>query len=120
MRKGQKVRILANNQIGTIAERKLVCIHGKRMVLYLVKTKDGRLCWHQPESLGSTHEIVNVSFDNESTGQKLRVKVDWDHAGGIQMTMEDLSDIGLEKQKGVHVFLCCRLLEMFAKERTKV
>lgn len=88
----------------------------------VVPRKDGgrHLCWYQPESLGSTHEIVSISFDNESTGQKLRVKVDWDHAGGVQMTMEDLSDIGLEKQKGIHVFLCCRLLELFAKERTKV
>lgn len=117
MRKGQKVRILANNQIGMIAERRFVCIHGKRMVSYLVKMEDGRQCWYQPESLGSTHEIVNISFENESTGQKLRVKVDWGHAGDVRMAMEDLSGIGLEKQKGVHVFLACRLLELFAKER---
>lgn len=120
MRKGQKVRILANNQIGTIAERRFVCIHGTRMVSYLVRTEDVRQCWYQPESLGSTHEIVNVSFENETTGQKFRIKVDWNHAGGVRMNMEDLSDIGLEKQKGVHVFLGCRLLELFAKERTKV
>ena len=116
MRKGQKVRILANNQIGTIAERKFVCIHGKRMVSYLVKTEDGRQCWYQPESLGSTHEFVTISFENETREQKLRMKVDWDHAGEIHLEMDDLSDIGLEKQKGVHVVLACRLLEMFSKE----
>ena len=90
------------------------------MVSYLVKTKDGHQCWFRSESLGSTHEIVNVSFENESTGQKFRIKVDWDHGGGVRMTMEDLSDIGLEKQKGVHIFLGCRLLELFAKERKEV
>lgn len=62
MRKGQKVRVLADNRVGIVADSHFFHWGGKRMVQYQVKFKDtkGEAPWFPAEKLTTNLEEVTT------------------------------------------------------------
>lgn len=79
MKKGNKVRLLKDNSIGTITDITFFKTNGQKHVRFLVKKrgeKEGR--WFPEEDLGSVIEHCKITSEGEN-GQVIYANVDFNH-----------------------------------------
>lgn len=116
MRKGQKVRLLADNTVGTIADSTFFKLNGKKQVQYLVVTpKNRKGCWYPVEKLGSVMEAVKVTVKSES-GKEMIADIIRDHdKGKLDITITGNPE-NLKEHKGTHVQIMSCLLESLSKD----
>lgn len=76
MKKGQKIRVLADNRIGTIIDSHVIDHGGKRYVAHQVRfMKDkGAAPWFPADKLGSVTDKCTVTVTDEQ-GQSITMKV---------------------------------------------
>lgn len=75
MKKGQRVRILRTNEIGTIADSEFFKLNGQKHIRYRVVTRTNRQgCWYPAEQLGDVMERATVTIRNED-GRELILSV---------------------------------------------
>lgn len=116
MKKGQKIRILKDNSVGTIADSTFFILAGKKQVRYEVRKKgenDGR--WYPAEELAPVVEQLKVTVDG-SNGQQFfaDLAIDWSkEIMKIQVTgnPEDLKD-----HTGGHVRLMAAIIDSLKKD----
>ena len=120
MKKGQKVRVKADNRVGIVADSHFVNWGGKRLVQYQVKFPDtkGEAPWFPAEKLTTNLvEKVNVVF----TGEKgsLNVLLELDHSTGKHMhvTVTGTPE-NLKEHHGYHFTFASMFLERLHNEAT--
>ncbi len=111
MKKGQKVRVLADNRVGVIADSHFFHWGGKRMVQHQVKFPDtkGDAPWFPAEKL--TTKIVEET-SAVITGEKGIVYLTFsqDHAKGTSSLCMTGSPENLKEHRGTHVSLAFAML----------
>lgn len=116
MKKGQKVRILSNNTVGTIADSTFFTLNGKKHIRYEVRKKgekEGR--WYPAEELGLVEEPVKVTITG-SNGQQVffDLNINWDKESmTVKMTG---SPENLKEHKGIHLRVAYDILESFKRD----
>lgn len=116
MKKGQKIRILKDNSVGTIADSTFFILAGKKQVRYEVRKKgenDGR--WYPAEELAPVVEQLKITVDG-SNGQQFfaDLAIDWSkEVIRIQVTgnPENLKD-----HTGSHVRIMADIIDSFKKD----
>ena len=110
MKKGQRVRILRNNEIGTIADSEFFKLNGRKHIRYRVVTRTNRQgCWYPPEQLGDVMERATVTIRNED-GQELTLSVSRNYlTEKIKMKLTGQPQ-DLKEHEGLHIILMTDLL----------
>lgn len=116
MKKGQKVRVLADNRIGIIADSHFVYWGGKKLIQYQVKFPDtkGEAPWFPSDRLTTVLEeraVVSI------TGEKGRINFTYtvDH-DSKHTSLEIKSDNLANRQPlALHTFLANALLDGLSK-----
>lgn len=110
MRKGQRVRILRNNEIGTIADSEFFKLNGQKHIRYHVVTRTNRQgCWYSAEQLGDMTERATVTIRKDD-GQELTLSVSRNYLKeGLEMTLTGQPQ-NLKEHEGLHVMLMTNLL----------
>ena len=117
MKKGQKVRVLADNRVGIVADSHFFNWGGKRMVQHQVKFKDskGDDPWFPAEKLTTNLEEVNtITIVGEKGTLNLTYTVNHGEDGGSTLKMKG-SPENLKAHCGTHMFLANCLVEGLAK-----
>lgn len=112
MKKGNKVRLLKDNSIGTITDSTFFKTSGQKHVRFLVKKrgeKEGR--WFPAEDLGSVIEHCKITSEGEN-GQVIYANVDFNHERG-EATIHITADnpLNLKKHSGYHMKVLLFMLE---------
>lgn len=118
---GTRVRVLATNELGTIADKQLIRKNGQTKVycnVRLDKNPD-QDTWYFADQLGDTKDITTVTFADER-GRKLNMIVTqyYDKAPGkndmnVVLETEDGGNL-LEHEGGFHFCLAAMLLKALA------
>lgn len=115
MRKGQHVRILSNNAIGTIADCEFFKSNGQKQIRYLVVTQKNRQgCWYPIEKLGSITETIKVTIRAEN-GQELCADIVHNYEKSCMDIKITGSPQNLKEHKGMHVTVLSCLLAGLGK-----
>lgn len=78
MKRGQSVRILRTNQIGTIADVELIRKGGKVYKYCHVKTDAKPDLWLDSSELGDIVERARITFSGDN-GQEIYIDMEWNH-----------------------------------------
>lgn len=112
MRKGQKVRLLADDTIGTIADSTFFKLNGQKHIRYLVVTRKNKQgCWYPADKLGDVKALVNATIRNEDNKQEMYVRVCYDYEKKevtINMTGKPEN---LKEHTGLHVGVAICLID---------
>lgn len=115
MKKGQKVRILSNNAVGTITDSTFFTLYGKKQIRYEVHKKgeqEGR--WYPAEELGPVEELIKLSVTG-SNGQQFfaDLKINWGkETMSIQLTGNPTN---LREHSGSHLRVMAAIIDSFKK-----
>lgn len=111
MKKGQRVRILRNNEIGTIADSEFFKLNGQKHIRYRVVTRINRQgCWYPAEQLGDVMERATVTIRNED-GQELTLSVSRNYLKeSLEMKLTGQPHNLKEHDEGLHIMLMTNLL----------
>lgn len=112
MKKGQKVRILADNRIGIVADSHFINWGGKRLVQHQVKFPNtkGDAPWFPSEKL-TTKLVEDTKV--VITGEKgtLYLAFSQDHAKGTSSLCMTGNPENLKEHRGTHMSLAAAMLE---------
>lgn len=110
MKKGQKVRLLADNTTGTIADSCFFTLNGQKHVRYQVVTKRGQEgCWYPAIELGSIKEYATVTIDADN-GKMVMLDVEKNYdTKHLKMTLSGNPD-NIKEHRELHAWLMNRLL----------
>lgn len=116
MKKGQKVRILHDNAIGTIADSTFFKLNGKKNIRYQVQKrgeKEG--LWYPAEELGPVEETVHLTVTGSNNQQLFaELRVNWDKSTmKLQLTG---SPQNLKEHKGTHLRVMANIVKAFNKD----
>lgn len=116
MKKGQKVRILADNRIGIVADSHFINWGGKRLVQHQVKFPDtkGEAPWFPAEKL-TTKLVEDTKV--VITGEKgtLYLTFSQNHAKGTSSLCMTGNPENLKEHRGTHLALATAMLEGLTK-----
>lgn len=112
MKKGQKVRVLADNRVGIVADSHFINWGGKRLVQHQVKfsNTNGEAPWFPAEQL-TTDLVEKTTVVIESEKGKLFLTYLTNHdtlKSNLTLTGEP---VNLVQHKGPHAFLANALLD---------
>lgn len=113
MKKGQKVRVKADNRVGFVADRHFVNWGGKRLVQYQVKFPDtkGEAPWFPAERLTTDLvERTNIVICGEKGTINMLLKLDHSDNTTLSIEMTGTPE-NLKEHTGTHVCLANMLLE---------
>lgn len=116
MKKGQKIRILKDNSVGTIADSTFFTLAGKKQIRYEVRKKgedEGR--WYPAEELAPVVEQLKITVDG-SNGQQFfaNLAIDWSkETMKIQVTGNPAN---LKDHTGSHVRVMGAIVDAFKKD----
>lgn len=110
MRKGQRVRILRNNEIGTIADSEFFKLNGRKHIRYCVVTRTNRQgCWYPVEQLGDVMERATVTVRNED-GRELTLSVTRNYQKEELKMKITGQPQNLKEHEGLNIMLMANLL----------
>lgn len=112
MKKGQKVRVLADNRIGIVADSHFFHWGGKRMVQHQVKFPDtkGDAPWFPADKLTTNlKEVTSVVIKGEKGTLNLTYTINHDNDGGCTLELRGNPE-NLKEHDGTHLFLADCLL----------
>ena len=116
MKKGQKVRVLADGRVGVVADSHFFHWGGKRMVQYQVKFPDtkGEAPWFPADKL--TTDLVENTYV-VITGEKgeLYLTFSNNHGEGTSSLSMTGNPENLKEHKGTHMALASALLDGLVK-----
>ncbi len=116
MRKGQKVRVLADGRVGIVADSHFFHWGGKRMVQYQVKFKDtkGDAPWFPADKLTTKlKEVTAITIVGEKGTLYLTFTNNHDK-GNSSLSMTG-SPENLKEHRGTHIALASAMLEGLKK-----
>ena len=112
MKKGQKVRILADNRVGIVADSHFFHWGGKRMVQYQVKFPETKCDapWFPADKLTTNlEEVTTVVIKGEKGTLNITYTTNHDNGGGTTLEMRGNPE-NLKEHHGTHLFLAESLL----------
>lgn len=112
MKKGQKVRVLADNRVGIVADSHFFHWGGKRMVQHQVKFPDtkGDAPWFPADKLTTNlKEVTTVVIKGEKGTLNLTYTINHDTDGGSTLELRGNPE-NLKEHNGAHLFLADCLL----------
>lgn len=116
MKKGQKVRVLADNRVGIVADSHFINWGGKRLVQHQVKFPDtkGEAPWFPSEQLtAQLVEQTTITIKGEKGSLNLVFKTNHSkHTSSLSMTGEPED---LTTHKGTHMTLASVMLKGLAE-----
>lgn len=112
MKKGQKVRVLADGRVGIVADSHFFHWGGKRMVQHQVKFPDtkGEAPWFPADKLTTKlEEVTTVVIKGEKGTLNLTYTIKNDNDGVATLNMTGNPE-NLKEHRGTHIFLAKCLL----------
>ena len=117
MKKGQKVRVLADNRVGIVADSHFFHWGGKRMVQYQVKFPDtkGEAPWFPADKLTTKlEEVTTIVIEGEKGTLNLTYTIKHGEDGGSTFEMRGNPE-NLKEHCGTDMFLAHCLVEGLTK-----
>lgn len=123
LKAGSRVRVLATNELGTIADKQLIRKNGQTKVYCNVRLdkKPDQDTWYFADQLGDIKERATVTLADEN-GRKLVIKVTQSYENapeerGMNLVLEAEDGGNLrDHEGGLHFFLAAFLLKALAGE----
>lgn len=111
MKKGTKVRVLANNKVGTVADSTFFVLGCRKHIRVAVKFDDmPEAVWYKKEELGRPEVHVKITFAHEN-GEELYLDYKRNYMPGGRDSVEmTCNQENLMECKGPHVVLSKVLL----------
>lgn len=116
MKKGQKVRVLADGRVGIVADSHFFHWGGKRMVQYQVKFKDtkGEAPWFPADKLTTKlKEVTAVTIVGEKG--TLYLTFTYNHDKGTSSLSMTGNPGNLKEHRGTHMVLASAMVEGLIK-----
>ena len=116
MKKGQKIRILKDNSIGTIADSTFFTLGCKKYIRYEVRKKgeqEGH--WFPAEELGPVVEVLKMTVDG-SNGQQLFANLNIDYGKSTMAIQLTGNPKNLKDHTGTHLRVMNAILSSFKND----